>query len=195
MSLSAQRPGEASEDPLGDVSTAELAGAATAAEAERDVEDRDHDSADQPPDVAPAADDRAPAPTEHRGLPGSFVVTVATSLVVAAAVAEVQFEERIGVWAGVTLIAVSVIAPLITRSGDRSLPAMMPPLAFLTAVLIAGQDLLPQSDNSPLTRQAVMIVQTLGPNALWVIVATALSVTIATVGHLVDRRAAKRRSR
>jgi len=39
-----------------------------------------------------------------------------------------------------------------------------------------------------------MIVQTLGPNALWVIIATILAVSIAAIGHLVDRRIAARRS-
>lgn len=162
MSLSSQQPGDTHEEPLEDGTSEAPASSATG------------------------------SPDHRRGLPGGRVVAVATLLVIGVAVAEVQLEERIGLWTGTTLVAVSIIAPLVTRSGDRSLPAMMPPLAFLTAVLIAGQGLLPQSENSLPTREAVMILQTLGPNALWVIAATALSVTIATVGHLVDRRARRR---
>jgi hypothetical protein len=32
-----------------------------------------------------------------------------------------------------------------------------------------------------------MIVQTLGPNAVWVVAATILSITIATIRHFTDR--------
>lgn len=95
--------------------------------------------------------------------------------------------DRIGPWTGVTLVAVSIIAPLMTRTGDRSLPAMMPPLAFLAAVLIAGQLLVPETGGSPRTREAVMIVQTLGPNAMWVVAATILSTSIAAIRHFTDR--------
>lgn len=136
----------------------------------------------------------APAPDESsdRGIPGGRVVTVATLVVVGAAVAEALLEGRIGPWSGIALVAVSVIAPLVTRRGDRSLPAMMPPLAFLVAVLVAGQVLVEAGSGSWRTRQAVMIAENLGANAPWVIAATALSVTIATVGHLVDRRRRRR---
>ena len=75
----------------------------------------------------------------------------------------------------------------MTRAGDRSLPAMMPPLAFLAAVLIAGQLLVPETGGSLRTREAVMIVQTLGPNAVWVVAATILSTSIAAIRHFTDR--------
>lgn len=132
------------------------------------------------------------AATAGSGIPGGRVVTVATLLVVGVAVAEALVEDRIGLWTGITLVVVSVIAPLVTRHGDRSLPAMMPPLAFLAAVLVAGQALVEPEGGSWRTRQAVMIAENLGANAPWVIAATALSVTIATVGHLVDRRRRRR---
>ena len=121
------------------------------------------------------------------GRPGWLVVSVATLIVVGVAFAEALSQDRIGLWAGIALIAVAVLAPLATRAGDRSLAAMMPPLAFLAATLTAGQLLLDDT-GSWRTRQAVMIVETLGGNAAWVVAATALSVTVATIGHLVDRR-------
>jgi hypothetical protein len=115
------------------------------------------------------------------------VVTVATLVVVAVAALEAALRDRIGPWTGVTLVVVAIIAPLVTRAGDRSLPAMMPPLAFLAAVLIAGQLLVPATGGSLRTREALMIVQTLGPNAIWVVAATILSTTIATIRHFTDR--------
>jgi hypothetical protein len=115
------------------------------------------------------------------------VVTVATLVVIGVATLEAVLRDRIGPWTGVTLVVVAVISPLVTRKGDRSLPAMMPPLAFLAAVLIAGQLLVPETGGTLRTREALMIVQTLGPNAVWVVVATILSTTIAAIRHFTDR--------
>jgi hypothetical protein len=125
--------------------------------------------------------------TEGRGFRGGRVVVVGTLVVIGVAALEASLRDRIGLWTGVTLVVVAIIAPLVTRSGDRSLPAMMPPLAFLAAVLIAGQLLVPDTGGSWRTREALMIVQTLGPNAIWVVVATVLSTTIAAVRHFTDR--------
>lgn len=118
---------------------------------------------------------------------GSLVVTLATVTVIAVAVVEVVTNERVGPWTGATLVAVSVISPMVTRAGDRSLPAMMPPLAFLAAALVAGQALLPDS-GSLWTRELLMLVDVLGTNAPWVVIATVLSTLIAGIRHLLDRR-------
>jgi hypothetical protein len=123
----------------------------------------------------------------RRGFRGGRVVLVATLLVIAVAAVEAALRDRIGPWTGVTLVVVAIIAPLVTRAGDRSLPAMMPPLAFLAAVLIAGQMLVPATGGSLRTREALMIVQNLGPNAIWVVAATILSTTIAAIRHFTDR--------
>lgn len=124
---------------------------------------------------------------EGRGFRGGRVVTIATLVVIGVAVLEAALRDRIGPWTGITLVVVAIIAPLVTRKGDRSLPAMMPPLAFLAAVLIAGQLLVPATGGSWRTREALMIVQTLGPNAIWVVAATILSTTIAAIRHFTDR--------
>lgn len=150
--------------------------------------------------VGAAGVDTADAPTgapdpdsapDSRGAPGWIVVTVATLVVATTAIAEVLVQEAISAWTGMALVAMAVIAPLLTRAGDRSLPAMMPPLAFLAAVLIAGQALVEPEGGSWQARQALMIGETLGANAAWVVAATALSVTIATVRHIADRRRAR----
>lgn len=136
------------------------------------------------PSAVPATD--APD-SEGRGFRGGRVVTIATLVVIGVAVVEAALRDRIGPWTGITLVVVAIIAPLVTRKGDRSLPAMMPPLAFLAAVLIAGQRLVPATGGSWRTREALMIVQTLGPNAIWVVAATILSITIAAIRHFTDR--------
>lgn len=117
---------------------------------------------------------------------------VATTIVVAAAVVEAAVRDAIGVWTGVTLIAVSVLASLVTRAGDRSLPAMMPPLAFLAGALVGGQLLTDASITGFLAQQGAMLVEVLGSNSAWVVAATACSVTICSVRHLIDRRRGRR---
>jgi hypothetical protein len=114
-------------------------------------------------------------------------VALATLMVIGVATLEAALLDRIGLWTGVTLVLVAIIAALVTRKGDRSLPAMMPPLAFLAAVLVAGQLLVPSTGGSLRTREALMVVQTLGPNAIWVVTATILSTTIAAIRHFTDR--------
>ena len=137
--------------------------------------------AQTPPAVDPSA-------TTTRGFRGGRVVTIATLVVIGVAAVEAALRDEISTWTGVTLVAVAIICPLVTRKGDRSLPAMMPPLAFLTAVLISGQ-LLVANDGGGFDRVAevTMIVSTLGANAVWVVAATVLSTTIAAVRHFTDR--------
>lgn len=108
-------------------------------------------------------------------------------MVLAAALVEVAQRDEIGLWTGVTLCAVAVIAAATTRAGDRSLPVMMPPLAFAASVLVAGQDLISNAISDPWKRQAAMIVETLGRNAVWVVLATALAFVIALIGHFTTK--------
>lgn len=133
----------------------------------------------QPERQQTTAASRAP-----RGLPGGRVVTVATLIVIAVAALEVWSLERIGIWTGITLVVVSVIAAVVTRAGDRSLPIMMPPLAFLAAILTAGQALLPGNSTSIWAREAVLIAETLGSNAAWVVAATVLAAAIVVIRRL-----------
>lgn len=109
-------------------------------------------------------------------------------VVVAVTLLEAATTQAIGRWAGATLVLASTLGALATRSGDRCLPAMMPPLAFLAALLVAGQLLLP-TGSSLVEREVLLIIGTLGANAAWVVGATAAAVLVAAVGHLLDRRA------
>jgi hypothetical protein len=124
---------------------------------------------------------------EPRGFPGGRVVTLATLAVIAVAIAEVLVRDTIALWTAVALVTVSGIAALVTRAGDRSLPAMMPPLAFLAAALVAGQLLVADESGSLRRREVLMLADVLGSNATWVVAATVLSTTIALVRHLIDR--------
>lgn len=100
---------------------------------------------------------------------------------------EVQRLGSVGTWTGACLLLASAVAPLVTRPGDRSLPAMMPPLAFLLAVVVAERP-VPPSGGETWVDAGVSVMKTLGANARWVVAATATAVVIAVVGHLVSRR-------
>lgn len=158
------------------------------------AEFRDYAPQDAATRVLREAAPKPEAPARHsaahvsRRLPGGRVVLIATLLIITVAMIEVVERGQIGQWTGITLIVVSAIAVLVTRPGDRALPAMMPPLAFLAAVVIAGQPLVSTTIDDPWQRQAVMIAETLGENALWVVAATATSVLLAMVGHAMTRR-------
>lgn len=119
-------------------------------------------------------------------------MTGATLIVVAVAVVEALLTESVGVWTGATLVVLAVTATLVTRAGDRSLPAMMPPLAFLMAVLAGTLVLQPPSGTTSWTSQALVLLQMLGRNAAWVVGATLIAVALATIGHVHDRRVARR---
>jgi hypothetical protein len=114
------------------------------------------------------------------------VVFAATLAVVGVALVEAALTAQIGRWTGLTLLLVAVAAALLTRAGDRSLPAMMPPLAFLAAALVGGQLLLPEGSGPWWTREGLMLLEVLGGNAPWVVAATGLAVLITGIRHLVD---------
>ena len=119
-------------------------------------------------------------------------MTGATLIVVAVAVVEALLTESVGVWTGATLVVLAVTATLVTRAGDRSLPAMMPPLAFLMAVLAGTLELQPPSGTTSWTSQALVLLQMLGRNAAWVVGATLIAVVLASIGPVHDRRVARR---
>lgn len=198
---SAGEPGTApTAEPAGQTwgaSTAEPAGEPwTAPTAEPAGEGGGTPLAEPADDVAEehAAGPRAAAGVGRRSrrLPGGRVVLVATLAIITVALFEVVERDRIGLWTGASLLAISAIAVLVTRPGDRSLPAMMPPLAFLAAVGLAGQQLLSPAIDDPRRQQAVMVFETLGENAAWVVAATVVAGLLALIGHLLTRRSRRR---
>lgn len=145
----------------------------------------------------PAVTPGGPAdrPGASTGLPGGTAVAVATLAVMAVAVLEAHRFGRIGVLTGMALALVSLVAALVTRPGDRSLPAMMPPLAFLAAILVAGLLVLPSDAAGTWRAAALLVVDTLGSNAAWVIGATAVATVVAVLRRLADCLAERRAAR
>jgi TRAP-type C4-dicarboxylate transport system permease small subunit len=110
--------------------------------------------------------------------------------VLAAALWGASVRESIGVESVVTLLVTTTLAALLTRRGDLLLVVIYPPLAFMFSVLVAGQ-LLVDPAHSWRTGQGLVLVETLGRNARWVIAATitgAVLVGLRTLIRIVRAR-------
>jgi hypothetical protein len=111
--------------------------------------------------------------------------------VLAAALWAAAAHDAISTETGLTLLATTILAALMTRRGDLVLVVIYPPLAFMTSVLIAGQ-LLVDHGHTWRTSEALMLVETLGRNAKWVIAATITGAALVGLRTLMAKLRAKR---
>lgn len=139
-------------------------------------------------------DDPAALAEPSRGLPGWLLFVLSMSAVLFTAIAEVRATGAVGTATGVVLVVCSLCAAAFTRRGDLPLAIMMPPLAFVVAVLVAGQLLVAQTGNWK-ANQTLMMFDQLGGNARWVLVATGVAVVVATARVLISWLLRRRRAR
>jgi hypothetical protein len=97
----------------------------------------------------------------------------------------------IGAETGVTLVVSTILAAVLTRRGDLPLVVIFPPLAFMSSVLLAGQIIVDPA-HSWRTRQVLMLVETLGRNARWVVAATITGAALVGLRTLIDSRRARK---
>ena len=142
------------------------------------------------PIIAPSAGTPAPVevvaaevpaiPTVETGLTWSRASALIVGGTVVAAFLDALLRDGIGVITGVALVLTSAAAALTLRRSDIWAAVVMPPLAFLAALLTAGQ-LTVSSSGSLLSRQALNIVTGLSLNAPWLIAATLIALVIVMV--------------
>ena len=142
------------------------------------------------PIIAPSAGTPAPVevvaaevpaiPTVETGLTWSRASALIVGGTVVAAFLDALLRDGIGVITGVALVLTSAAAALTLRRSDIWAAVVMPPLAFLAALLTAGQ-LTVSSSGSLLSRQALNIVTGLSLNAPWLIAATLIALVIEMV--------------
>ena len=142
------------------------------------------------PIIAPSAGTPAPAeplaaegpemPAPDTGLTWSRATALIVGVTVAAAFLDAVLRHGIGAITGVALVLSSAAAALTLRRSDIWAAVVMPPLAFLAALLTAGQ-LTVSSSGSLLSRQALNIVTGLSLNAPWLIAATVIALVIVLV--------------
>jgi hypothetical protein len=105
------------------------------------------------------------------------VVAVPTLLV---GLAQALISNRVGWLTGLVLVVTSVYAALTVRRPDFSAAVVVPPLAFLLTILVAGQLTLAEG-GSLLVREGFVLVRGLAENAPWILGATALAAIIVIV--------------
>ncbi len=111
-------------------------------------------------------------------IPGLIVLDVV--VVTIAALVNVALTKQISTVTNVVFVACAVLGALFVRKDDPHPAWVIPPLGYFTAVLIAGQFILPVQKNL-LIREASMIGQTLGFNAWWIIGGTLAAFIIVMV--------------
>ncbi|MEZ5115209.1 MAG: DUF6542 domain-containing protein [Candidatus Nanopelagicales bacterium] len=109
---------------------------------------------------------------------GVWVVVVGVTVMVGFADALITGELR---WiTGLGLLASTVYAALLVRPMDLWVAVIAPPLAFLAATLTAGQ-LTVSGGGSLLTREALLVFESLSFNAPWILGSTALALVIVWI--------------
>jgi hypothetical protein len=135
------------------------------------------------PDPAPVTATRS----ADRGLTYSGVVVVVGGVTVLVAVAEALVRHDIGWLTGLALLASSVYAAVAVRRADIWAAVVIPPLAFLVALLTAGQLTILGKSGGLLVREGALLFVSLATNAPWILGTTLVCLVIV----LVRRRRAR----
>ncbi len=114
------------------------------------------------------------------GLTYSGVAAVVISVTVLVGIADAIITNKLGVLTGVALAVSSIYAALVVRKADIWAAVVMPPLAFLTATLTAGQLTL-DAAGSMIVREGYMIFRTLAVDAPWILGTTLVCLVIVIV--------------
>lgn len=126
-------------------------------------------------------------PQAATGISARWGILLIVGTTTAAAFIEALQLDTIGIWTGIALVISSLIAALSFRPEDRSLAVITPPLAFLFAVLTAGQLLVNTSGSDFLIKEALLVFSTLSLAAPWVIGATAAAAVVVLIRKLLHR--------
>lgn len=131
--------------------------------------------------TTPAPPAAASAPrSAANGLTYLGVVTVVAVPTLLVGLAQALIWDRVGWLTGLVLLATSCYAALTVRRPDFSAAVVVPPLAFLLTILVAGQLTLTDGA-SLLVREGFVIVRGLAENAPWILGATALAAIIVLI--------------
>jgi hypothetical protein len=109
---------------------------------------------------------------------GVFVVTTAATVLIG--VADALITGRLGWLTGLALAVSGIYSAFVVRRVDIWAAVIAPPLAFLAAVLTAGQLTL-DSAGSLLLREGYMVFRSLATNAPWILGTTLACLVIVLV--------------
>jgi hypothetical protein len=123
----------------------------------------------------------------QRGLTYSGVVVIVVGVTVLVALAEALLRNEIGVLTGIALLVSSVYCAIVVRRTDIWAAVVIPPLAFLVALLTAGQLTIRAKTGGLLVREGALLFVSLATNAPWILGTTLVCLVIV----LVRRRRAQ----
>lgn len=123
------------------------------------------------------------------GLGVGLMVLIAFAVTTLAAVGDTAINGSITFITGAVFVIVSVICAATIGYRDLSTAIITPPLAYFTAILVAGQfTLLTGPRDNLLIREAGMVVAGLAFNAPWIFAGTASAAVIVVVRRFILHR-------
>lgn len=123
------------------------------------------------------------------GLGVGLMVLIMFTITILTALGDTAFNGSITYITGVVFVVVSVVCAALIRYDALSTTIITPPLAYFTAILIAGQpDLLEGVTDNLLIREVAMLVAGLAFNAPWIFAGTGAALLIVIVRRWILRR-------
>lgn len=136
--------------------------------------------------VSPVSDTEEP---RVGGLGVGLMVLIMFTITILTALADTAFNGSITYITGVVFVVLAVICAALIRYDALSTTIITPPLAFFTAILIAGQpDLLDGVTDNLLIREVAMLVAGLAFNAPWIFAGTGSAMLIVIMRRWIIRR-------
>ncbi len=123
------------------------------------------------------------------GLGVGLMVLILFTITILAALGDTAFNGSITYITGVVFVVISVVCAALIRYDALSTVIITPPLAYFTAILIAGQpDLLEGVTDNLLIREVAMLVAGLAFNAPWIFAGTGAATLIVIVRRWILHR-------
>ncbi len=123
------------------------------------------------------------------GLGVGMMVLLVFTVTILAALGDTAVNGSITAITGAIFVVISVIAAATIGYRDLSTTIITPPLAYFTAILIAGQpDLLDGVTDNLLIREGAMVIAGLAYNAPWIFAGTGAAALIVIIRRWILHR-------
>lgn len=128
-------------------------------------------------------------PASDGGLGVGLMVLLSFTVTILTALADTTFNGSITFITGVVFVVISVIAAATVGYRNLSTTIITPPLAYFTAIVIAGQpELLKGATDNLLIREGAMVVAGLAFNAPWIFAGTGAAALVVIVRRWILHR-------
>lgn len=145
--------------------------------------------ADEPAATVHDMTSPAPSTTGPGGLGVGLMVLITFTVTILAALGDTAINGSITAITGAVFVVVCVLAAATVGYRDLSTAIITPPLAYFTAILLAGQPELLQGDrDNLLLREVAMVVAGLAFNAPWIFAGTGAAALIVIVRRWILHR-------